>query len=216
MLMTVENLTSEELTVGFPISRTLAAQGDPGDEVTLGVSEADLQVGEDIGKPAFKDFALLQQQGKIRMVFTVDPNDAGPVQAAADIEAAVHLKLPIGFALADLAELYEVPDGKRLLVEMFLWETTADWTGGAASAIGLSSDQAPHDTAGDLLGGAAGDVEADLQAADGVHQGTIGTSYSAAPESVVLESGSKILFNRIVSAFTTGAGFVHVIGRWVR
>lgn len=215
MLMTVENLTADPLFVGYPISLTLAANGNPGSEVTLGVSASDLQVGTDKGKPASKDLALLIQQGKLRMAITDDPNDVSPEHEADNVDAAVHMKLPIGFALLDNAVLYTVPDGKRFLAEMFLWETTADWTGGVLSAIGLSSDQAPHETAGDLLGGAAGDVEADLQAADGVHQGTIGTSYSAAPASVVLESGSVIRFNRIVSAFTAGAGFVHVIGRWI-
>lgn len=215
MLMTVQNLTDEGLEVGFPISRTLAANGDPGDEVTLGVSPSDLLAGTEIGKPVSKQLALLQQQGKLRIVFNDDPNDTSLENESSASDSAVHVKIPIGFALADLAELYEVPEGKRLLCEMFLWETTVNWTGGTDSAVGLSSDQAPHDTAGDLLGGAGGDIAARMTAALGVHQGTIGASYSAAPASVILESGSKVLWNRIVDAFTAGAGFVHIVGRWV-
>jgi hypothetical protein len=215
MLMTVENLTSEDLVVGYPIGRTLAPNGDPGSELTLGVSPSDLLVGTDKGKPASKDLALLQQQGKLRVVFADDPNDLSLENESSASDSAVHLKIPIGFALLDAAVLYMVPEGKRLQIEQALWETTVDWTGGVLSAIGLSSSQAPHETKGDLLGGATGDVEADLQAADGVHQGTAGASFTAAPGAVFLDGGSTVLFDRITSVFTAGAGFVHIIGRYV-
>lgn len=126
------------------------------------------------------------------------------------------LKIAIGFALADAAVLSTVPTGKRLLIEQAYWEVTTSWTGGTSSAIGISSDVAPHDTKGDILGGAGGDVAAALVSTGGAtKQGTIGVSYSAAPKMVVLEAGSKIRFDRIVDAFTAGAGFAHLAGRLI-
>lgn len=125
--------------------------------------------------------------------------------------APFELKLPFDSTTPDGAVLYTVPTGKRLLVEQAYWEITTPFTGGSSSAIGVSSDVAPHDTKGDILGGATGDVAATLVA--GQTQGTIGASFSAAPKLVVLEPGAKIRFDRITSAFTAGAGFLHLIGR---
>lgn len=122
------------------------------------------------------------------------------------------LKLAIGSGTADAAMLYTVPTGKRLLIERTLFEVTTAFTGGTASAIGLSSSQAPHETKGDLLGGSGGDVAATLVA--GVTGGTIGASFGSNGV-VLLEAGATILFDRITSAFTAGAGFVHVVGQVV-
>jgi hypothetical protein len=276
MFLTVTNLTASPLAVGFPVSRTLAASGDPGDSVTLGVSREDLLFGEDQGRPAFKELDMLVQKGKATVtvdadslessvMFQADRSPAGlgstvvadatalkaigsadrtegdvvilasnrsqwrfsAASTAADTtenfvltpavgtgrwlrtDKSVDLKLAISFATADAAVLFAVPSGFRLQIDPPYWETTADWTGGAASAIGASSSQAPHTTKGDLLGGATGDVAADLEAADGVHQGTIGTSFSADPKKVILEAGATIRHDRITSAFTAGTGFVH-------
>ncbi|WP_196302696.1 hypothetical protein, partial [Streptococcus pneumoniae] len=77
----------------------------------------------------------------------------------------VDLPFPIGFATADAAVLGTMPAASSLLVIRGYWEISADWTGGTASAIGLSSSQTAHSTKGDLLGGAAGDVAAALTAA---------------------------------------------------
>lgn len=125
----------------------------------------------------------------------------------------LHVKLPIGFALADAAVLFTTP--VRLLLEQAFWEVTTDFAGGSSSAIGLSGSVAPHTTKGDLLGGATGDVAAALTAAIGVTQGTIGVSFSAAPKMAVLEAGSAVRFDRITDAFTSGAGFVHLACRLI-
>lgn len=124
----------------------------------------------------------------------------------------VNLKLPFTFATADAAVLYTVPTGMILLLTHVFWEITADLTGGASSAIGVSSSAAPHTTKGDLLGGAAGDVAAALTAAIGFTQGTIGVSFSAAPKLVVLPASATIRFDAITSAFTAGAGNVRAVG----
>jgi hypothetical protein len=121
-----------------------------------------------------------------------------------------HLKMAISKDTADAAQLFQVPTGMRVLVEQVFWEITTSWTGGTDSAIGVSSDVAPHDTKGDQLGGSGGDVLATLISTGGAtKQGTIGVSFSAAPKMVVLEAASKIRFDRIVDAFTVGTGFVH-------
>ena len=104
-----------------------------------------------------------------------------------------------------------MPAGFTLEFEKFFWEVTADFTGGSSSAIGVSSADAPHSTQGDLLGGAAGNVLAELTAAIGYTQGTIGVSYSAAPKLAVLVATDTVRFDRITSAFTAGAGFVHAV-----
>lgn len=128
--------------------------------------------------------------------------------------AAFAAKLAISYETADGAKLYVVPADSRLLIEQAFWEVSTDFTGGTSSAIGLASDAAPHETPGDLLGGAAGDVAASLVA--GFAEGTPGASFSGAPGIVVLEAGQAIVFNRIASAFTAGMGYAHVVGRFIR
>ena len=129
-------------------------------------------------------------------------------------DSAVALKLAIGFATADAAPLWTVPDGVKLAIERLWWEVTADFTGGTSSAIGVSASVAPHTTKGDLLGGAAGDVAATLVASAGQIGGTIGVSYGTNGV-VVLGAGAVIRFDRITSAFTAGSGFVHVLARQI-
>src|SRR5690606_28687056 len=83
------------------------------------------------------------------------------------------LALPISSALADAAGLATVPSGWDLMLGRSYWEVTENWTGGSSSSIGISSDQSPHNTKGDILGGASGDVAATLVAAAGKVLGTI-------------------------------------------
>jgi len=129
-------------------------------------------------------------------------------------DSAVHLKLAIGFATADAAVLFTVPTGFRLELERLWWEITTNFTGGTSSAIGVSSATAPHETKGDLLGGAGGDVAATLAAANGNVGGTIGASFGS-NGIVVLPAAAILRLDRIVDAFTAGAGFVHVLARLI-
>lgn len=127
-------------------------------------------------------------------------------------DSAVHLKLAIAFGTVDAAVLFTVPTGFRLELERVWWEITANFTGGTNSAIGVSSATAPHETKGDLLGGAGGDVAATLAAANGNVGGTIGASFGS-NGIVVLPAAAILRFDRIVDAFTAGDGFVHVLAR---
>jgi len=119
------------------------------------------------------------------------------------------LKVPVGFALADNATLVTVPVGFRIALIRPLYEITADFTGGIASAVGVSSTLIPFSTAGDILGGAGGDVLAGLTA--GV-RGTLGTALAAqlaAGQPFMLAAGGILKWNKIVDSFTAGAGFLH-------
>lgn len=119
-----------------------------------------------------------------------------------------YLKLAISYTTADAEVLYTVPTG--LTIGMYMagaWEVTTAFTGGASSAIGISSSATGFSTKGDLHGGASGDLAAAL--AVGMRRGTAGAK-AGATALVVLPGGSTIRFDRIASAFTAGAGFVHL------
>ncbi len=60
-----------------------------------------------------------------------------------------------------------------------------------------------------MLGGAAGDLLADLVAA--TYAGSVGAVIGQPP--AVIAAGEIVRFDRIVSAFTAGAANVHMIGR---
>lgn len=124
----------------------------------------------------------------------------------------VTLRLPIAHSTVDGAVLLVVPDGAVFAPQEFYWSVTAGFTGGTASAIGVSASVGTHSTAGDLLGGATGDVAATL-VAGAVVPGTIGAVWaSVANRRLVLQAGDEIQFDRITSAFTAGTGFVIVTG----
>ncbi len=126
-----------------------------------------------------------------------------------------HLKLPVGFALADAAVLYTVPTGLRLSLDRVYWEVITSWSGGTNSAIGVSSSNAAYNTKGNLLGGAGGDIAAGLVSTGSPFKGTIGAKmiYSAGTTScVVLVAADTVRFDRVVDIFTAGAGFVHIEG----
>lgn len=137
-------------------------------------------------------------------VLVVDPTNASGRWLR--MPGTVDLKLPIGHATADGATLLTMPAGARMIVRRCYWEVTSAFTGGSSSAIGLAGPS-PHNTAGDLLGGSGGDVEATLTA--GVKLGTIGADTAAG---VLLKATETVTFERITSAFTAGAGFAHVVG----
>jgi hypothetical protein len=118
------------------------------------------------------------------------------------------LRLPCTFATADAAALLTVPTGCELRLAGAYWEITTSWTGGSSSAIGLSSSKTGYDTAGDILGGASGNVLAELTTALSPTPGTIGAKMDTVAElnAAILIATNTIRFNRITSVFTAGAG----------
>ncbi len=116
------------------------------------------------------------------------------------------LSFPVTYAKADAAGLYTVPTGVRLLVSRPFWENTIAWSGGASSAIGISSSNAAYNTKGDLLGGAGGDLEAGMGLG---FKGALGAKL-ATQGLVVLIGGDTIRFDRIVSVYTAGSGYAHI------
>ena len=117
------------------------------------------------------------------------------------------IPLPIAFGTADAAVLGTLPTGCNIRVQRCYWEVTTGFTGGSASAIGLSSNNTAHNTKGDLHGGAAGDVAATLVPGTAI-AGTIGANIAAG---VILVPTNTLRFDRITSAFTAGAGTLHVL-----
>jgi hypothetical protein len=123
----------------------------------------------------------------------------------------VHLRLPISKDTADAQALFKLPDGVTLALERLWWEITTAFTGGTNAAIGASSDNASYNTKGNLLGGAGGDVLATLVQGKAIG-GTVGAKFGSNGV-VVLVPGNVIRFDRIVDAFTAGAGYVNVLAR---
>ena len=134
------------------------------------------------------------------------PNDSPAAGRWLRQAGAVDIKVAVDFNTADAAVLFTVPVGFKLRVTRACWEVTTPFSGGASSAIGLSSSNAAYTTKGDLLGGAAGDLAAALTAG---YRGAIGTKL-ASGGLVVLIAGDTVRFDRVASAYTAGAGFIHV------
>ncbi len=128
----------------------------------------------------------------------------------------IDLILPFTFATADRATLYTnaAEHTLSLLLDECLWETTAAFSGGVATRIALSVNSGPiADTTGNLMGGAAGDgigTNPTLNDAQ-FWKPTAGLGTGAGAIAMVLRAaGDVILFNRVASVFTAGAGRAHV------
>ena len=128
---------------------------------------------------------------------------------------AVDLACPIAYTTADGAVLLTIPTGARFKLESAHWEVTTGFTGGSSSAIGVASSL--NATAGDILGGAGGDVTATLGTA-GIKTGTIGAIMDTDAElhAQMYVAASNFTFERITSAYTAGAGYVHLVGTLLR
>lgn len=119
------------------------------------------------------------------------------------------LYLPFTYETADGATLLTVPTGCVLKLDSAHWKISASLTGGTSSAIGVAATG--HTTAGDILGGASGDVEATLTA--GTKAGTVGAKMDTDTElhSMIFVATNTFTFERITSAFTAGAGSVGLV-----
>lgn len=131
----------------------------------------------------------------------------------------VDLVLPFTFATANGAALCTCPAGLTmwLTTDRNLWEvTTTPFSGGAATAIGLSvQDAAITSSAGDLAGGAAGDgIPNSMFTTTGFWYPTNG-GYATGDKGLVIQSTGYVEFNRIASAYTAGVGNAHVSARLI-
>lgn len=124
----------------------------------------------------------------------------------------VDLALPFTYATADGATLLTIPAGCVLKLESAHWDITTSMTGGSSSAIGVAATG--FATAGDILGGATGDVEATLVSTVTRAPGTIGVKMDTDAElhAMIFVPTNVFTFERITSAFTAGAGNVRLVG----
>lgn len=127
-------------------------------------------------------------------------------------ELTFDVKMTHNFSLLNNAVMLTIPvctvKPLRFRPSRLFWEVNSAYSGGVASTIGISSSNVGCNTPGDLLGGAAGDNAATL--AVSLSTGTIGTKL-AALGNTELVGGDTIRNNLIVSAFTAGKGFVHML-----
>jgi len=130
------------------------------------------------------------------------------------VTGQVALRLPFSYSTADGATLLTIPTGCVFKLESAHWDITADMTGGSSSAIGVAATG--NTTAGDILGGASGDVAATLVA--GVKAGTIGAKMDSDSElhANIFLATNTFTFERITSAFTAGSGYVVLVGMLVK
>lgn len=145
-------------------------------------------------------------------LFVIAPGDNQPGRYLLAPGYPFDLPIAITYALADAALIATAPANMLALLGRSYWEPTVDWTGGTSSAIGISTDTAPHNTQGDLLGGSGGDVAATLVASAGNTLGTIGVDVAGG---ILFKGGEKIRYDEIVSAFTAGAANVHLVGTMI-
>lgn len=124
------------------------------------------------------------------------------------------LSVPFTFATADAAVLWTIPTGVVCRFRGFYWTISTNFSGGSSSAIGVSSTRTGFDTKGDLLGGAGGNVEAELTTTLSPTPGTIGAKHDAltnAEFNAIWKATHVIRFDRITSVFTAGVGAVNMI-----
>lgn len=145
-------------------------------------------------------------------VLVSETNDLPAAGRLLRAPGTARLVLPFTFATADAAVLLVVPAGCLLYVHEVYWTVTADLTGGASSALGVSSNKTGFTAKGALLGGASGDVAAALTAALSPAMGTIGSGFDTlAKRRVLWKPGDNIRLDRVTSAFTAGAGAVNIV-----
>lgn len=142
------------------------------------------------------------------------------VDAADDAPAAgrwlrcpgyVVLECPVAFGTADGATILTIPTGAAFKLYGAHWRITTGFSGGSSSAIGIASSIST--TAGDILGGAGGELTAAIGTA-GRKAGTIGPLVDTETElqTQLYAAAGTFTFERITSVYTAGAGFACLEG----
>ncbi len=145
------------------------------------------------------------------------------VQSAADVATvtagrwlrcpgSVNLELPIARTMADHTALLTLPTGAVFRLEYAHWRITTGFTGGSSAAIGIQSTTLS--TAGDILGGASGELTAVIGAA-GVVAGTVGAKMDTDVEiqANLFTAGEVFYFEKVADTYAAGAGFACLEGR---
>jgi len=145
-------------------------------------------------------------------VLIVTPTDAPSAGRWVRAPGAAKLVLPITYATADATALLTLQAGTVLNLRELFWTITTSFTGGSSSAIGVSSNKTGFSTKGDLLGGASGNVLADLTTTLSPTVGTIGAGFDTlAKRRALWVATNTIRFDKITSSFTAGVGAVNCI-----
>ncbi len=118
------------------------------------------------------------------------------------------IQLAVTSSTADAAVLYTVPTGFRLQLGVPFWSVSQTFTTGSAGAAGIKSSNSGLATAGDILGGASGDLVATLVSTGAYSKGTVGAKIGK--PAAVLSAGETIIFNLIAGTYTAGTGIAHV------
>lgn len=145
------------------------------------------------------------------LVATPDSSQAGRYLRA---EGRVDLACAFTFATADNATILTLPTGCHFFLADAYWEVTTLFAGGSSSAIAVDSSKSGYSTAGDILGGSAGDVEATLVAGRMI-PGTVGDKMDSLAElrAAKFTAADTFRLQRVTSAFTAGVGKVHLVGQ---
>lgn len=88
------------------------------------------------------------------------------------------------------------------------WSVSVTFTTSTSGAAGLKSSNAGLSTAGDILGGASGDLVATLVSTGAYAKGTVGAKIGKPP--AVLSGAETIVYNLIAGTYTAGTGIAHV------
>jgi len=144
-------------------------------------------------------------------ILVATPADAPSAGRWLRAPGRVNLELPIAYTMADHTALLTLPTGAVFRLEYAHWRITTGFTGGSSSAIGIQSTTLS--TAGDVLGGASGDVTATLGTA-GIKAGTIGAKMDTDAEihDNLFVAAEVFYYEKVTSTYTAGAGFACLEG----
>ncbi len=124
---------------------------------------------------------------------------------------AVCLEMPIACGMSDHTALLTLPTGCAFKLESAHWRITTGFSGGSSSAIGIQSTS--FATAGDILGGASGELTATIGTA-GRKAGTVGVKLDTVAEihADLFAAAEVFYYEKITSTYDAGAGFACLVG----
>lgn len=140
--------------------------------------------------------------------FLVAAATGAGVGAFIAMDRTIDIQAAVSSATTDATVLYTVPAGFRLRLTVPFWSVSVTFTTSSAGAAGLKSSNAGLNTAGDILGGASGDLVATLVSTGAYAKGTVGAKIGKPP--AVLSGGDTVIYNLIAGTYTAGTGIAHI------